>query len=164
MTVAFVLFYEKLASDIYFVNRQLFYLILFFISYLIECVKYIRIEIRSLRQVPDAWQSIQAVLSLPIPGNLLTTAMAVLPHTDPERALKVALSMDIPFWPQLPRLSYYEDMYVQASEHFPGIVLDSDKQTLAFSMDKFIVGRLSEQRHFCQLGPFDQTLFEQRRG
>jgi hypothetical protein len=76
---------------------------------------------------------------LPIPGNLLTTAMAVMPHTDPERALKAALSMDIPFWPQLPRLSYYEDMYVQASEHFPGIVLDMKKHTLAFSMEKFIV-------------------------
>ena len=76
---------------------------------------------------------------MPIPGKLLTTAMAVMPHTDPERALKAALSMDIPFWPQLPRLSYYEDMYVQASEHFPGILLDMEKHTLAFSMDKFIV-------------------------
>ena len=76
---------------------------------------------------------------MPIPGNLLTTAMAVMPHTDPKQALDAALSLDIPFWPQLPRLNYYEDMYVQASEHFPGIVLDMDKQTLAFSMDKFVV-------------------------
>jgi hypothetical protein len=75
---------------------------------------------------------------LSIPGNLLTTAMAVMPHKDAAAALEAALSMDIPFWPQLPRLSYYEDMYVQASEHFPGIVLDMDRQTLAFSMDKFI--------------------------
>jgi hypothetical protein len=67
---------------------------------------------------------------LPIPGNLLTTAMAVMPHTDPEQALDAALSLDIPFWPQLPRLTYYEDMYVQASEHFPGIVLDMDKQSM----------------------------------
>ena len=64
--------------------------------------------------------------------------MAVMPHTDVTAALEAALSMDIPFWPQLPRLSYYEDMYVQASEHFPGMVLDMDGQTLAFSMDKFI--------------------------
>jgi hypothetical protein len=49
---------------------------------------------------------------LPIPGNLLTTAMAVMPHTDVDRALDIALSMDIPFWPQLPNYSYYEDMYV----------------------------------------------------
>lgn len=73
----------------------------------------------------------------PIPGNLLTTAMAVMPHTDVERALETALSLDVPFWPQLPNYNYYEDMYVQAAEHFPGIVLDLEKRTLRFSMDKF---------------------------
>ncbi len=73
-----------------------------------------------------------------IPGNLKTTAMAVMPHKDADRALELALSMDIPFWPQLPRVSYYEDMYVQAAEHFPGILLDLENQTLRFSMDNFI--------------------------
>jgi hypothetical protein len=72
-----------------------------------------------------------------IPGNLLTTAMAVMPHTDVARAIETALTLDVPFWPQLPNYSYYEDMYVQAAEHFPGIVLDFEKQTLRFSMDKF---------------------------
>jgi len=74
---------------------------------------------------------------MPIPGNLLTTAMAVMPHTDVQRALDVALGLDIPFWPQLPHLNYYEDMYVQASENFPGILLDLEQRTLRFSMDKF---------------------------
>ena len=36
----------------------------------------------------------------------------------------------MPFWPQLPNYSYYEDMYVQAAEHFPGIVLDLDVLSL----------------------------------
>ena len=72
-----------------------------------------------------------------IPGNLLTTAMAVMPHTDIDRALEMALSLDIPFWPQLPNYTYYEDMYVQAAEHFPGILLDIEGRTLKFSMDKF---------------------------
>jgi hypothetical protein len=72
-----------------------------------------------------------------IPGNLLTTAMAVMPHTDVARALETALTLDVPFWPQLPNYSYYEDMYVQAAEHFPGIVLDIEKRTLRFSMAKF---------------------------
>jgi hypothetical protein len=72
-----------------------------------------------------------------ITGNLLTTAMAVMPHTDIDRALDMALSMDVPFWPQLPNYSYYEDMYVQAAEHFPGIILDMEKRTLRFSIDKF---------------------------
>ena len=75
---------------------------------------------------------------MPIPGNLLTTAMAVMPHTDVDRALDTPLSLDIPFWPQLPRLNYHEDMYVQAGEHFPGIVLDMENRTLKFSMDKFM--------------------------
>lgn len=75
---------------------------------------------------------------MPIPGNLLTTAMAVMPQTDVQHALDLALSLDVPFWPQLPNFSYYEDMYVQAAEHFPGIVLDVEQRTLRFSMDRFI--------------------------
>ena len=74
---------------------------------------------------------------MPIPGDLLTTAMAVMPHTDVDRALDTALTMDIPYWPQLPNYSYYEDMYVQAAEHFPGILLDVPNRTLRFSIDKF---------------------------
>jgi len=75
---------------------------------------------------------------MPIPGNLLTTAMAVMPHTDPDRAIEIALSLDIPFWPQLPKFDYTEDMYVQASEHFPGIVLNKAEKTLRFSIETFL--------------------------
>ena len=63
--------------------------------------------------------------------------MAVMPHKNADRALETALSLDIPFWPQLPLLNYYEDMYVQAAEHFPGILLDVEKRTLRFSTEKF---------------------------
>ncbi|MGD8520200.1 MAG: hypothetical protein PVF56_03565 [Desulfobacterales bacterium] len=92
---------------------------------------------------------------MPIPGNLLTTAMAVMPHKDSTRALEIALSLDIPFWPQLPRLSYYEDMYVQASEHFPGILLDIEKQTLSFSIDKFATELEETLIHFEEPEYFD---------
>lgn len=44
-------------------------------------------------------------------GNLLTTAMAVMPHKDAEQALKTALILDTPFWPQLPLLSHYADIF-----------------------------------------------------
>ena len=90
-----------------------------------------------------------------IPGNLLTTAMAVMPHTDVDRALEMALSLDIPFWPQLPNYSYYEDMYVQAAEHFPGIVLDVEKRTLRFSMDKFVDELEETLLHFDNAEMFD---------
>ncbi len=90
-----------------------------------------------------------------IPGNLLTTAMAVMPHKDVSRALELAMSMDIPFWPQLPLFSYYEDMYVQASEHFPGILLDMEKRTLRFSMEKFISELDEAMAHFDEPEYFD---------
>jgi hypothetical protein len=70
-------------------------------------------------------------------GNCQTTAMGIMPHTDIGKALKLSLSLDIPFWPQLPHVGYYEDMYVQASEHFPGIVVDTENQRLSFDSTRF---------------------------
>jgi hypothetical protein len=90
-----------------------------------------------------------------IPGNLLTTAMAVMPHVDVDRALAAALSLDVPFWPQLPNYSYYEDMYVQAAEHFPGIVLDVENRTLRFAIDKFAEELDETMQHFDDPGYFD---------
>jgi hypothetical protein len=92
---------------------------------------------------------------MPIPGNLLTTAMAVMPHPDMERALEAALSLDIPFWPQLPNTSYFEDMYVQASEHFPGICLDIQNRKLSFSTEKFIAELEDTLAHFEEPDYFD---------
>ena len=92
---------------------------------------------------------------MPIPGNLLTTAMAVMPHEDVDKALEVALSMDIPFWPQLPHYCYYEDMYVQASEHFPGILLNMEERTLRFSTEKFLEELEEAMGHFDDPEYFD---------
>ncbi|OPL16459.1 MAG: hypothetical protein AVO38_07820 [delta proteobacterium ML8_D] len=90
-----------------------------------------------------------------IPGNLHTTAMAVMPHKHVDRALDLALTMDIPFWPQLPHVSYMEDMYVQAAEHFPGILLDMENRTLRFSMEKFITEFEETMAHFDEPEYFD---------
>ncbi|NLA12094.1 MAG: hypothetical protein GX883_08215 [Firmicutes bacterium] len=73
----------------------------------------------------------------PLEGNCLTTAMGILPHGDVEKALQLSLSLDIPFWPQLPGVSFYEDMYAQASEHFPGIELDLERREIHFSLERF---------------------------
>lgn len=63
--------------------------------------------------------------------------MGIMPHTDVQRALELSLGLDIPFWPQLPHVSYYEDMYVQASEHFPGISVDLENQRISFDTARF---------------------------
>lgn len=72
-----------------------------------------------------------------LPGNLLTTAMGILPHQDVDKALEVSMSLDIPFWPQLPKKSFYEDMYVQFSENFPGIQLDFEESKIVLNKTAF---------------------------
>jgi hypothetical protein len=69
--------------------------------------------------------------------NCQTTAMGIMPHTEIERALEVALSLDLPFWPQLPKVSYFEDMYVQALENFPGVRIDITHQRIVFNLSRF---------------------------
>jgi len=66
-----------------------------------------------------------------------TTAMGIMPHRDIDKALELVLGLDIPFWPQLPNVSLYEDMYIQTSEHFPGIAIDFEKGRLVFKSARF---------------------------
>jgi len=63
--------------------------------------------------------------------------MGIMPHTDIEQALELTLSLDIPFWPQLPNISFYEDMYAQTSQNFPGIIVDPDSERVSFNTTKF---------------------------
>jgi len=70
-------------------------------------------------------------------GRCGTTAMGIMPHNDVERSLELALGLDIPFWPQLPKVSLFEDMYVQASQNFPGVAIDFDKGRLSFDTARF---------------------------
>ena len=77
-----------------------------------------------------------------------TTAMGIMPQTDVDKALELALDLDIPFWPQLPKVSFYEDMYAQTSENFPGIVVDVEGQRISFDTAKF------EE----ELGEYSQTM------
>ena len=61
-------------------------------------------------------------------AGLRSVAAGSLPHTDSVAACQLALStLDIPTWPQLPRLSFLENMYVQYSERFPGVVIENEQ-------------------------------------
>lgn len=55
----------------------------------------------------------------------LPTIIGTMPHTDPQAACSLVLEYlkDIPAWPQLPRRTDLENMYVQYSEGFPGAVV-----------------------------------------
>ncbi len=65
----------------------------------------------------------------PFRPELRALAAGSLPHTDPDVACRLALDCmpEIPFWPQLPRRTFLENMYVQYSERFPGVVLEEGR-------------------------------------
>ena len=58
----------------------------------------------------------------------LPTVIGSMPHTEPSAACSqlVCYLKDIPAWPQLPRRSFLENMYVQFSQGFPGVVVKKD--------------------------------------
>jgi hypothetical protein len=60
----------------------------------------------------------------------LPTAVGSLPLPDPVQAWSSILKYlpQIPFWPQLPRRSYRENMYAQYAEGFPAIVVDLEAE------------------------------------
>ena len=62
--------------------------------------------------------------------NCLPTIIGSMPHTDPPEACAqiVHYLRDIPAWPQLPRRSFRENMYVQYSQGFPGVVEENEKK------------------------------------
>ncbi len=67
----------------------------------------------------------------------LPTAVGSMPQTDPEQAVRMILRFlpDIPAWPQLPRRSFQENMYVQYSQGFPGFVLDGERFQVSASAE-----------------------------
>jgi hypothetical protein len=60
------------------------------------------------------------------PLGLSTTGVGSLPHTQLELALQMALGVDIPYAPQLPRHGNAELMIPQALEGLPGMRLSGD--------------------------------------
>ncbi len=58
-----------------------------------------------------------------------TTGIGSLPHRNPEEACELILrTFDIPFWPQLPKISFKESMIIQYSEGMPYIRTNEKEQ------------------------------------
>lgn len=60
------------------------------------------------------------------------TGVGSLPYSDPATACRAIFEHfpHIPFWPQLPKRSYLENMYVQYSQTLPGLNLDEKNKTI----------------------------------
>ena len=67
----------------------------------------------------------------------LATIVGSMPHTDPSKACSQVTRYlkDIPAWPQLPKRSFLENMYVQYSQGFPGVVVKENSIYVDRSQD-----------------------------
>jgi methionine synthase II (cobalamin-independent) len=67
----------------------------------------------------------------------LATAVGSMPHKSPEEACSLVLEHlpQIPAWPQLSQRSFLENMYVQFSEGFPGVIVQDDRIYVDRSQD-----------------------------
>jgi len=76
-------------------------------------------------------------MSTKIEFGCLPTAIGSMPHTNSSEACSIIMKClpDIPVWPQLPQRSPKENMIIQFSEGFPGVVIDGDKIHIEPSTD-----------------------------
>lgn len=79
--------------------------------------------VRGIKRLNDASPAAQ-------PPRCASMAVGSLPYEDARRAMDFILSStpEIPAWPQLPRRSFLENMYVQFGEGLPGANVDLDTQ------------------------------------
>ena len=68
--------------------------------------------------MPSTWQP-----------RFVATAIGSLPHTEPQAACDLVRRYlpQVPVWPQLPKRTFQESMYVQYSHGFPGVVIDTER-------------------------------------
>jgi len=68
-------------------------------------------------------------------GNMLATGIGSVPHLDPGRPVSLIVEnfSEAPFWPQLSRRHFFEQMLVQFTEQIPGIVADEVGRRIRYS-------------------------------
>jgi methionine synthase II (cobalamin-independent) len=72
-----------------------------------------------------------------------TTAVGSFPHPDGRLlSQRLAASLDIPSWPQLPRRSFRENMYIQYSACLPAVEVDDESEKITFDTTGDLSGPL----------------------
>ncbi len=68
-------------------------------------------------------------------GDFLATGIGSVPHTDPGRITELIVERfaEAPFWPQLSRRRFLEQMLVQFTEAIPGIIIAEDERRVSYA-------------------------------
>jgi hypothetical protein len=85
-------------------------------------------------------------MDLEFSPRLSTTGIGSVPFTDSEEAVSFLLGADlsIPFWPQMPKRCFGEEMIPQDSKGMPCVRIDADRKKVALDM----AGRMEEVEAF----------------
>lgn len=86
--------------------------------------------------------------------NCLPTCIGSLPFVNESEAVDIIVDQlsSIPFWPQLPKKGFRENMYAQYACHLPGIKMDHEEQRITVDADDL------------QLEHFYRNVLEENRG
>ncbi|MFH0876890.1 MAG: hypothetical protein V1863_01520 [Candidatus Omnitrophota bacterium] len=95
-----------------------------------------------------------SAVPLDFKSKFLATAVGSLPLQDSRQAVDFVFDVfakHIPFWPQLPRCSYLEQMIVQYSEKLPGLLLDASAKKISVdTQSESYAEQLEETFNKCQ--------------
>ncbi len=93
-------------------------------------------------------------------AELRSLAGGSLPHADPDAACQLVMdNLSIPTWPQLPKRSFLENMYVQFSEGFPGVVVADEQlyvnreDDLDAGLERLYVAYLMDDVDYAAISP-----------
>nr|MBU1327558.1 methionine synthase [Candidatus Omnitrophota bacterium] len=80
-----------------------------------------------------------------IKAKFLTIGIGSLPYVDAAKSVdQIFKAFDIPFWPQLPKRNFKENMYSQFSQGLPGLVIDERKRTIHVDSSKDLSEELAK--------------------
>ena len=78
-----------------------------------------------------------------IEPNFLTTSVGSVPYKNTTQTCqKIIETLDIPFWPQMVKLSFRENMYTQYGAALPAIVIDEANEKITFDTSEDITPAL----------------------
>jgi len=79
-------------------------------------------------------------------ANCRPTMIGSMPHRDVGAACGLILEnlSEVPVWPQLPKISFKENMYVQYTEGMPAIVVDEENERVFFATSKDLVAEVEK--------------------
>jgi len=80
-----------------------------------------------------------------INNKFLTTGIGSLPYLDADKSVKkIRENFNIPFWPQLPKRSFKEDIYSQFSQGLPGVIIDDKRKKVHVDSSKDLSEELAK--------------------